>query len=133
MDTSCLDIIGNGTNPLNYGATTTSQEFNWLGRSSSTLSFSTYWGCIGQDSTITTTAYLTQINSIMFKASVYNPWSPPMCPQTARTSITSDASIGARARYRSIRARAHSLLIQPPITQNNGVPVSTVVLGNLTL
>lgn len=39
VDTSCLDIIGNGTNPLNYGATTTSQEWNWLGRSSSTLFF----------------------------------------------------------------------------------------------
>lgn len=60
LDTSCLNIIGNSPNTLNYGATTTSNVYNLIGRSSSTTSFSTYWGCVGQDSSITTTAYKTQ-------------------------------------------------------------------------
>ena len=133
VDTSCLDIIGNGTNPFDYGATTTSQEYAWIGRSSSTLSFSTYWGCIGQDLSVTTTAYITQINSLMVKASSYNPWSPPPCPETALPATTSNASIRARGGYASIRARAQSLTIQPSITQSNGLPVSTVILGKFTL
>ena len=133
VDTSCLKIIGNSTNPLDYGATTTSQEYAWIERSSSTLSFSTYWGCIGQDLSVTTTAYITQINSLMVKATSYNPWSPPPCPETALSATISNASIGTRSRYASIRARAQSLIIQPSITQSNGLPVSTIILGEFTL
>lgn len=133
VDTSCLNIIGNSTNPLDYGATTTSQEYAWIGRSSSTLSLTTYWGCMGQDSSVTTTAYITQINSLKVKASSYNPWSPPPCPETTLPATTSNASIGAHGRYASIRARAQSLIIQPSITQSNGLPVSTVILGKFTL
>lgn len=133
VDTSCLNLIGNSTHPVDYGATTTSQEYAWIGRSSSTLSFTTYWGCIGQDLSVTTTAYITQINSLMVKASSYNPWSPPPCPETALPATTSNASIGARGEYATIRARAQSLIIQPSRIQSNGLPVSTVVLGGFTL
>lgn len=133
VDTSCLDIIGTRTNPVDYGATTTSNEYALIGRFSSTLSFSTYWGCIGQDSSVTTTAYITHIKSLMVKASSYNPWSPPPCPEATLPATTSNRSIEVRGRYASIHARAQSLIIQPSITQNDGLPVSTVVLGNFTL
>ena len=133
VDTSCLSIIGKSTNPLSYGATTTSNEYALIGRSSSFLSFSTYWGCTGQDSSVTTTAYITQINSLMVKASSYNPWSPPPCPETILPATISNVSVEARGIYAPIHARAQSLIIRPSITQNDGLPASTVVLGNFTL
>lgn len=133
IDTSCLSIIGKSTNPVDYGATTTSNEYDLLGRSSSTMSFSTYWGCIGQDASVTTTAYITKINSIMVKASSYNPWSPPPCPEPTLTATISNTTIEARGRYASIHARAQSLIIQPSITQDDGLPVSTVIVGYFTL
>ena len=133
VDTSCLNIIGNGSNPIDYGATTTSQEYAYIGRSSSSVAYSTYWGCKGPDSSITTTAYLTTINSITFKASSYNPWSPPPCPENPSRSIAPIPSSAAGGEYASIRARAHSLIFQPTNTQNDGLPISTIVLGNFTL
>lgn len=133
VDTSCLSIIGNTSNPLDYGATTTSVNYDLIGRSSSTVMYSTYWGCVGQDSTIITTAYLTQINSIKFKASSFNPWSPPPCPNETPPSITSVPSLVARGGQASIHARGHSLIIQPNVTQNNSLPISTHVTGNFTL
>ena len=132
VDTSCLDIIGNNSRYLDHGATTTSQEYAYVGRSSSTVSYFTYWGCTGQDSSITTTAYITQINSIKFKASAYNPWSSPPCPENESQPIAPKASDAARGEHAPIRARAQSLIIQPTITQNQG-PMSTVVLDNFTL
>lgn len=133
VNTSCLDIIGNGSNPIDYGATTTSQEYVYIGRSSSSVAYETYWGCEGTDSSVTTTAYLTTINSITFKASSYNPWSPPPCPERSSQSSAPILSSAVGAEYASIRARAHSLVVQPTITPNNGLPMSTVVLGNFTL
>lgn len=132
VDTSCLNIIGNNSKSLDHGATTTSQEYAYIGRSSSTVSYFTYWGCTGQDSSITTTAYITQINSIKFKASAYNPWSSPPCPEEKTQPIASKASDAARGEHAPIRARAQSLIIRPTITQNQE-PVSTVVLDNFTL
>ena len=133
VDTSCLDIIGNSSKPLDYGATTTSLVHDLIGRSSSTVIYSTYWGCTGRDSSITTTAYLTQFNSITFKASSYNPWSSPPCPRMAPPSVPGKAYIAARGTHASIRARAHSLIIQPTVIQNNSLPMSTLVLDNFTL
>ena len=132
VDTSCLSIIRNGSKYLDHGATTTSQEYAYVGRSSSTVSYFTCRGCTGRDSSITTTAYITQTNSIKFKASSYNPRSSPPCPETKSQVIASEASDAARSEYASIRARAHSLTIEPTITHNQG-HVSTVVSDNFTL
>ena len=132
VDTSCLDIIGNNSKNLDYGATTTSQDYAWVGRSSSTVSYFTYWGCTGQDSAITTTAYITQINSIKYKASSYNPWSSPPCPEENSQPTAPKASDAARGEHAPIRARAQSLIVQPTITQHQD-PISTVVLDNFTL
>ncbi len=133
MDTTCLKTIGNTTESLNYGATTTTLSYDLIGRSSSTVMYSTYWGCMGQDSSITTTAYLTQINSITFKASSYNPWLPPLCSEKTLPPIALDASMAAHDTYASILPRAHSLIIKPSATHNKGSPVSTLVLENYTL
>ena len=132
VDISCLNIIGNNSKYLDHGATTTSQEYAYVGGSSSTVSYFTYWGCTGQDSSLTTTAYITQINSIKFKASAYNPWLSPPCSEEKSQPIAPKASTAARGDHAPIRARAQSLIIQPTITQNQG-PMSTVVLDNFTL
>ena len=132
VDTSCLNIIGNNSKYLDHGATTTSQEYAYVGGSSSTVSYFTYWGCTGQDSSLTTTAYITQINSIKFKASAYNPWLSPPCPEEKSQHIAPKASDPARGDHAPIRARAQSLIIQPTITQNQG-PMSTVVVDDFTL
>ena len=132
VDTSCLNIIGNNSRDLDHGATTTSQEYAYVGRSSSTISYYTYWGCTGQDSSITTTAYITQVNSIKFKASSYNPWSSPPCSEDKSRPIAPKASNAARGERPPIRARAQSLIIQPNITQKQDL-VSTVVVDNFTL
>ena len=133
VDVSCLDIIGDTSHPLDYGATTTSQQYEYIGRSSSSIAYETYWGCMGPDSSITTTAYITQINSITFKASSYNPWLPPPCTTNAPQAIAPKATTAASGEHASIRPRAHSLIIQTNITKTNGPPLSTLVLDDITL
>ena len=133
VDTSCLEIIGNTTDPIYRGATTSTVTGGFAGMYSTTKSYTTYWGCTGPDSSLTITAYLTQINSITFKASSYNPWSPPPCSEASAPSDIFDTSVASHGQYASIRPRAHSLIIKPSMTLSNVSPVSTLVVEGHTL
>ena len=141
-DTSCLSIIGDNVNPLTQGATTDSTG--------------TYWACTAQNPTtdileasyvgstyiwisamtvrsIITTAQMASVGPITFKQSLYNPWSPPACLSMASSSPKPAASVGAQGLHASIHARGHSLVLPASVTQENGLPVSTVVSGQFTL
>lgn len=132
-NTSCLSIVGSGVNPLLYGATSgvTTPEYAVTG---STI---TYWGCTVQDPSsgysYMTTAYLTSIDSLTFKELIVNPWSAPPCVEKASTFSNPSISIEARGLHASIHARGHSLILPPNVTQNGGLPASTVVMGGFTL
>lgn len=123
-NTSCLSIVGSGVNPPLYGATSIVTVNEGL-QSNSTI---TYWGCTTQnhasgDSYITT-ALLTSIGSVTFKEPLLNPWSIPSCVETP--SAFPGVSI-------SFEARGHSLVLPPNITQNDGLPASTVIMDGFTL
>ena len=131
-NTSCLSIVGSGVNPPLYGATSVItmpvSPFN------TTI---TYWGCTAQDPSsglsYITTALLTSRGSITFKEPLLNPWSVPPCVETASALPGLSTSIESRTLYPSIHARGHSLVLPPNITQNDGQPASTVVMGGFTL
>lgn len=144
-DTSCLSIIGDSINPVDFGATTV------------TKGGPTYWGCTaktpittvepemaeGMDfpggdvfvQSIVTTAVIISHDGMNFKQSLFNPWSPqahPLCIETSLTSNYSGVSAASHTMPRSIQARGRSLIVRS-ITQENGLPVSTVVSGQFTL
>ena len=129
-DKACLDIIGNNTNSPFPGATATTDMFDitWY-----------YWGCTAahpiSGSTIITTATQQIGGTITLKQPVVNPWSPQPCIGEAPfyTNNTSSKSVEPLVTLPSLRARDHSLVIPPNITQNEGLPVSTVVVKNFTL
>lgn len=153
VNTSCLSIVGAAVNPIGYGATT-----GVLGNGNEGIG--TYWACSakipatstytypGTDSTdaetitsvypIVTTASISTIGSLAVKVSLINPWSSSPCtetdaiPQAANGSIGMNSSTQLHMRH-AVQARGHTLLIPSSITQENGSPVSTVVLGNFTL
>lgn len=116
--TSCLDIIGNSTHPLNYGATTDATG--------------TYWGCTGQDSTLTKTAHITTINSIAQKVYLNDPWSPDPCSWPPSSRLSPTTSTGTHDPHPSIFAHAHSLITESSI-QNIDLPIVTAVSGSFTL
>ena len=143
VDTSCLSIIGTDLHPLGYGGTTTT-DFMGDGKSS------TYWACSNPHPTtsklgltfinsIITTAEVTNVGSLLIKIPIYNPWSASPCgedveaDQDSNKSALSNASISSPAKHANIRARTHLPLIPASITQQNGLPVSTVVVENFTL
>ncbi len=116
--TSCLDIIGNSTHPLDYGATTDASE--------------TYWGCTGPDSRLTKTAHITITNAISQKVYLNSPWSSDPCswsPSLHFSPTTSTANYGPRP---SVSAHAHSLITNSSI-QNVVLPTTIAVIGNFTL
>lgn len=135
-DTSCLDLVGTSVQPLDYGGTT-----GYDGQ--------VYWGCYSQVSggtlpvtDLVTTAILAPILSppVTVKLFVENPWSPSACVQSATSSAgsaTSASSLqpsnGVQSPSAPIRARAHSIIMPPSVTQQGGVPVSTVVSAGFTL
>lgn len=124
--TACLDVVGTSVRPLSYGATTAPNG-------------DLYWGCTSLFSGIAgvfetyTTAFIEKILTppISFKSYLQNPWSPFWC--TDKTSSMSPSSIIAHSSGASLRARAHSLVVPPSITQLDGAPISTVVSGDFTL
>ena len=123
-DSSCLSIVGNDVSYVADGATTDASS-------------NTYWGCTiygtglgnyaNESSTIFTTATLSSVAGISYKAYLINPWDPSQCGNRSavvplkETSATSSAGITAQ-----LRPRAHSLIVA-----SSGV--STTVLGNYTL
>ena len=113
-DTSCLSLIGTDINPPNLGATTGD---------------GTYWECTTPSTPGTwnfpiRTAEITTIGSLTFKATLRDPWLPPLsCVGTPLTSRSSD----------SIFARGHSLIVPPSETQQGGMRVTTLVKDGFTL
>lgn len=122
-DTSCQSIIGDEVSRADAGATTDD-------------SGNVYWGCTswlprdeiaGTDSsTIWTTATLTSVASLQFKAYIYNPWQESPCGNiTMSLSSLSNTTTGILTRLVSLHPRGHSL-----VATNNA---STTVLGTFTL
>ena len=132
-NTSCLSIIGSSVNPPLYGATrgVTTPEYALTG---STI---TYWGCTAQGKfsgpSYITTAQLTSIGPITFKEPLVDPWLAPPCIEKTSAFPSLSISVEARGLHASIHARGHSLVLPPNITQNDGLPASTVVMGDFTL
>lgn len=144
-DTSCLSIIGNSVNPLGYGGTKTPWGDGEL----------TYWACSNQHPTtsvitiggfsitgvnsIITTAEVTNVGSLLVKVPMYNPWSASPCGEDVVADLSSNksalfnTSTSFPRTHGNIHARAHLPLIPASITQQNGLPVSTVVVENFTL
>ena len=122
-DTSCQSIIGDEVSRADTGATTDD-------------SGNVYWGCtswlprdeiVGTDSsTIWTTATLTSVAALQFKAYIYNPWQESPCGNVSVSlSSISNRTTGILTRPASIQPRGHSL-----VAPNNA---STTVLGSFTL
>lgn len=119
-DQSCLSIVGDSVRLLDYGATTEGST--------------TYWACNWTQSSQTgifTTAQITTVGSLAVKFSSYNPWSSSPCGVNEPGS--QNQSIKARDGYASVYRRAHSLIIPTPVTQTDGLPISTIVSGDFTL
>ena len=146
VDTSCLSIVGTAVNPLTYGATTGGLGGN-----------ETYWACSAKNPatsiysspgdiaaapeiitsvySMITTAQIATIASLTVKVSLVNPWSSSPCIDTdtiPQGSDSSNSSAELHVRH-AVQARNHTLLTPASITQVNGSPVSTVVMGNFTL
>ena len=102
-DTACLSIVGNNTISPFPGPT------------------GGHWGCIAASgSSFITTATEVVTGTVTLKQPLINPWSPQPCIRTPDT-------------HPSLKARDHSLIIPQSITQNKGLPVTTVVIDNSTL
>jgi len=116
--TSCLNIVGNDTYPLDYGATTDATG--------------TYWGCTGQDSTLTKTASVTTVSGHPMKAYINNPWSSNPCTSSPSLYPTQPTSTRINVPHPGVFARAHSL-ITTSSNQNIDSPIVSAVVGNFTL
>ncbi|CAD6588434.1 MAG: hypothetical protein ASARMPREDX12_003327 [Alectoria sarmentosa] len=144
-NTSCLSIIGESVRPLDYGATTTIVK--GIGGPVTEI----YWGCnaleslsiedfTGEAGTLTTayttaeirTAEITTIGSLTVKISSVSPWSSSPCIKDDAGSQGSNKSIKIRELHASIHTRGHSSIVPSSITEENGLPVSTVISGDFT-
>ena len=132
--TDCLSVVGDYVNPLTYGATvdTANGYQNFEVNGVATSSHLTYWGCTTYTGagppSILTTAAISQLGDVTFKASYVNPWSPVSCIGSAASSPS--PNIAPRA---TIRARAHPLVARNATKQDGGSPGSTVILDGYTL
>lgn len=128
-DKACLAVIGNNTNSPYPGATTTTDMFDIPWR---------YWGCTAQHpvsgSTIITTATEVIAGTVVLKQPVLNPWSSQSCigNHPFFTNVSSQ-SVETVVTAPSLEARDHSLVVPPNITQNDGLPITTVVVDHFTL
>lgn len=126
-DTSCLSIIGEKVNPLNYGATSSYD--------SDLLETTTYWGCTAQTpvsgDSIIRTAQITTVGSLTYKVPLVNPWSSPECVGKSTPYANSETSVTA-APVSSMMVRPRSLILSS-ITHEDGTPVTTVVTDGHTL
>ena len=132
VSTTCQSIIGNETHPFDFGATTATSI------SSNRTAFYTYWGCTGHNSQLTTTASVTNINSILYKIPLYNPWYQSPCAEPASSFMTGATSSTATPAAQSIRlptshGRAPPSITNIPRSWNNESAVTTAKSGNFTL
>lgn len=123
-DTSCQSIVGDEVSSVADGATTNADG-------------DVYWGCtysipegdrdnFSDSLSLLTTASLTTIASLKFKAYAFNPWDPSPCMNTT-SSVSPQFNRTTAVPHRAVtlRPRAHSLLA--------GGNISTAVLGTYTL
>lgn len=117
-NTSCLSIVGNTVNSIDYGATTDSARDN------------TYWGCTVTDSksgeTIATTAELQTTNSITIKRYHINPWNTSQ-PCSTSTSVAPNTTATRQAGV-SLQARGHSLVVPSSVSGQSG-PIVVTSMG----
>lgn len=143
VDTSCLSIVGSAVNPLTYGATTEGTETYWAcSAKTPATSIYSYPGSVPAAFEIITSVYpmittaqIAITASLTVKVSLFNPWSSSPCIDTdtiPQGSNSSNSSAKLRVRH-AVQARNHTLLTPASITQEDGSPVSTVVMGNFTL
>lgn len=124
-NTSCLSVVGDKFYPRD-GATMFSVDTTFT---------QTYWGCTGHlpgDTSLSyiETATMQTFGAIPYKAYEVDPWGGSVaCIETTSTSSAANnfTKVG------SLRARGHSLVIPASISQENGIPVSTVISGQYTL
>ena len=133
-DTSCLNVVTQAIEPLDYGAT---------------IGDRTYWGCTGLTAltdiiggtlrimtafeTSTVVAEITSIGSLLTRIFWYNPWSSGPCIQEEKISPNANPSLSVHDRSVSIHARDHSLILPNPLTQKNDPSMSSIVLDGFTL
>ena len=119
-DTSCTSLIGSEINPPDIGGTTDDEGVHWdCTRPHSAGDW--------LDVFPLKTATILSIGSLTFKASLRDPWLPPLsCLGTTSTSKDIDP-------FDPILARGHSLIIPPSETQENGMRATTVVTQGFTL
>lgn len=132
-DTSCLSIITQAIEPLDYGAI---------------IDHRTYWGCTGLTSVVeiidgtsktttfeasTVVAEITSIGSLLTKIFWYSPWSSGPCIQDEKISRNANTSVWVHDRSASIHAGDHSVILPDPLTQKNDPSMSTTVLDGFTL
>ncbi len=139
-DLSCLSIIGGSVRPLNHSATFSTFSTPADTGSLWTLTTQTYWACnsthrdfSGTTFRDLTTATITTIGDLSVKVPLYNPWESPPCAENDAGSQGSNASNKIRDRQASVRARDHFLIITSSLTQQEGLPMTTVVSGDFTL
>ncbi len=102
-NTACLSIVGNNTISPFPDAT------------------EGYWGCTAASgSSLITTAMEIVTSTFTLKEPLVNPWSPQPCIKTLNT-------------YPSLKSLNHSSIVPQSITQNEGLPITTVVRDNTTL
>lgn len=116
--TACLDIVGNGTYPLDYGATTKGT--------------STYWGCTGQNSSVIKTAFVTEVSSMKVKGYYDNPWLPPSCSAATYSTINPATPTQTHDTRPNVFARAHSIIVKSSFHATDP-PITTAVVGSFTL
>lgn len=131
-NTACLNIVGNDTNPLYYGATT--ETFK------GSTNTATYWGCMSVISwylppwfrtTTYTTAVITNVNGFTFKKSWYNPWARDGPCSDTNLSISTVTTNSSPSPALTIRAR--SVISTNPERSNGDPPSSVITLDGYTL
>ena len=115
-------------------------SFHLLSNIVDSVNSSRYWGCTkpltgipGESVQTITTASVMVTGSMSWKAYLENPWESTLCPTTSSVFPGSNGSFEARGLNGHVYARGHTLVVPASVTGNNGMPVTTVVSGSMTL
>lgn len=134
-NTSCLSIVGDAVNPLGLGATTDNGVTYWGCKPKTPLTVYNAELAIGGPpgaamivQSIITTAMVRTYGGIKYKQRVVNPWSSQGCGYEA----SEFKNLSRRGEPEAVQARGKPLVVRS-ITEQNGLPVSTVVSGGFTL
>ena len=132
-DTSCLSIIAQAVEPLDYGATIGDRTY--LGCTGLTTLTGTVGGTLITTTfeTSTVVTEITTIGSLLTKIYWYNPWSSGPCVQDEKISPNANLSVWFHNRSASIGLRDHSLILPNSLTQKDDQSMSSIVLDGFTL